>query len=309
MAGVLHRLTGVPWVAEFRDPWVGNVLAEPLPSFHRRLRRRLEHWIVSNAARVVFLSSETEATYLRRYPELAGRSVVVPNGYDAADLGPPPTRRPAASPFRLVYTGTLDRPAEAAAFMTGLAELVGRRPEVAQGLTIDFIGHTSPEVADLVARYLEAPGLRAMIRFLPFMPRAQALQYVREADACLVMLGEEPGMSQFVPASSSTTSVLMLRSWRWYLVARSAPCWSSSIGAWSPTRHRRAQRMDWSFCSRGHTDWAGPTATACTSDEGLRSSWVRSSMRPRPLPAEATVAGASPPRPRRQTNRSGRPSC
>jgi glycosyltransferase involved in cell wall biosynthesis len=199
VAGVLHRLTGVPWVAEFRDPWIGNVLAEPLPPIHQRLQRRLERWIVGTAARVVFLSAATEADYVRRYPSLAGRSVVVPNGYDADDLGPPPARPPVTTPIRLVYTGTLDRPIEAAAFLSGLAELVRRRPEVTGSLTIDVVGHTSAEVARLAAPYLESAELRSILRFVPYAPRAEALRYVREADACLVLLGEEPGMSQFIP--------------------------------------------------------------------------------------------------------------
>ena len=199
VAGTLHRLTGLPWVAEFRDPWIGNVLADPLPWTHRRLQRRLERWIVASAARIVFLSAETEAAYLGRYPALAGRSVVVPNGYDAEDLGPPPERPPASTPLRLVYTCTLDRPAETAALMAGLASLVARRPEVSARLAIKFIGHTSPEVAAIVEPYLDTPSLQAMIRFTGFAPRAEALSLVRDADACLVMLGEEPGMSQFVP--------------------------------------------------------------------------------------------------------------
>ena len=199
VAGVLHRLTGVPWVAEFRDPWIGNVLADKLPPIHRRLQRRLERWIVGSAARVVFLSAATEADYVRRYPSLAGRSVVVPNGYDADDLGPPPARPPETTPIRLVYTGTLDRPVEAATFLAGLAELVRSRPEVAGNLTIDIVGHTSAEVAQLAAPYLESTELRSILRFVPYAPRAEALRYVREADACLVLLGEEPGMSQFIP--------------------------------------------------------------------------------------------------------------
>ena len=38
-----------------------------------------------------------------------------------------------------------------------------------------------------------------MIGFRPFVPRAEVLERVRAADACLVLLGDERGMSQFVP--------------------------------------------------------------------------------------------------------------
>ena len=129
VAGILHDRTRIPWVAEFRDPWVGNPLADPLPWFHARLQRRLERWIVSTASRIVFTSTETAVAYERRYPGLAGRWHIVPNGYDAEELGAPRTRPEPRTPFRLVYTGTLERPAEAAAFLAGVDLLVTDQPE------------------------------------------------------------------------------------------------------------------------------------------------------------------------------------
>lgn len=199
VAGVIHRLSGIPWVAEFRDPWVGNPLAPPLPSFHRRLRRRLERWIVGSASQVVFLSTETGLAYERRYPGLAGRWRTVPNGYDREELGEPRARSRAGDPFRLVYTGTLDRPAEAAAFMAGVDLFATRRPDLAARLAIDFVGHSTPEVEVIVASYVASEKVGSMFRFSAFVPRAAVLEYVRDADACLVLLGGERGMSQFLP--------------------------------------------------------------------------------------------------------------
>ncbi len=50
VAGIVKQLTGVPWVAEFRDPWLGNPVTTALEGrrtwFHRRLQVRLERWIV-----------------------------------------------------------------------------------------------------------------------------------------------------------------------------------------------------------------------------------------------------------------------
>jgi glycosyltransferase involved in cell wall biosynthesis len=199
VAGILHHRTGIPWVAEFRDPWVGNPLADPLPRLHARLQRRLERWIVSSASQVVFTSSETAVAYERRYPGLAGRWHVVPNGYDAEELGTARTRPEPRTPFRLVYTGTLERPAEAAAFLAGVDLLVTDRPEVRSQLRIEFYGYASPEVEAIAAPYLVSERLAAMIGFTPFVPRAEVLERVRDADACLVLLGDERGMSQFVP--------------------------------------------------------------------------------------------------------------
>lgn len=199
VAGILHRRTRIPWIAEFRDPWVGNPLADPLPGLHARLQRRLERWIVSSASRVVFTSTETAVAYERRYPGLAGRWDIVPNGYDPEELGAPRTRPERRTPFRLVYTGTLERPAEAAAFLAGVDLLVTDRPKVRSQLTIEFYGYASLQVEAIAAPYLAPDRLGAMIGFRPFVPRAEVLERVRDADACLVLLGDDRGMSQFVP--------------------------------------------------------------------------------------------------------------
>jgi glycosyltransferase involved in cell wall biosynthesis len=199
VAGLIHRATGVPWVAEFRDPWIGNVLAAPLPWPHRRVQTRLERWIVRSATRLVFLSTETAGIYERRYPDLRGRAAIVPNGYDASELGVPPVRRPPGERFLIVYTGTLERPAEAAAFLAGVDLLAARRPELAKRLDIEFVGHVGTEVEELAAPYIRAEPTASIIRFTAYAPREIALDRVRAADACLVLLGDEPGMSQFLP--------------------------------------------------------------------------------------------------------------
>jgi glycosyltransferase involved in cell wall biosynthesis len=199
IAGILHDRTRVPWVAEFRDPWVDNPMADPLPWLHARLQRRLERWIVSSASRVVFTSTETAVAYERRYSGLAGRWHIVPNGYDLEELGAPRMRPERGTPFRLVYTGTLERPAEAGAFLAGVDLLVTDQPDVRSQLTIDFYGYASPQVEAIAAPYLVPDRLGAMIGFRPFASRADVLERVREADACLVLLGDERGMSQFVP--------------------------------------------------------------------------------------------------------------
>ena len=73
VAGTFKRLTGVPWVAEFRDPWVGNVLPVPLPWMQRRLQIKLERWIVRTADRVVCVTPRLARMYQERYPGARNR--------------------------------------------------------------------------------------------------------------------------------------------------------------------------------------------------------------------------------------------
>ena len=123
-AGLIKRMTGVRWVAEFRDPWIGNALARPAPWLQRRLQVKLERWIVRSADAVVFVTPSLTRMYLRRYPGID--AVTITNGYDRGEVRPrsdPDRRSDRSDRFSIVYTGTLDRPGELMTFLAGVRGL------------------------------------------------------------------------------------------------------------------------------------------------------------------------------------------
>ena len=198
VAGIIKKLTGVPWVAEFRDPWVGNPLAGPLPWFHRRLQRRMERWIVRSADRVVFLSPTTSLGYRRRYPDAAEMSVIT-NGHDASEMVTRPPAAPRSAPFRIVWTGTLYRPDELRVFLEALQNLAARRPGLVDRLEVVFYGEMEGSCRAIADHFLADAALDAIVSFPGFVPRRTALEAVAGSDAALVMLGAGRGMGQFVP--------------------------------------------------------------------------------------------------------------
>jgi glycosyltransferase involved in cell wall biosynthesis len=196
VAGVFKHLTGVPWVAEFRDPWQGNVLAVRQPWFQRRLQLKLERWIVRSADRVVTVTPTLTRMYQERYPGADIRTIT--NGYDRTEAPAPGPARPADGRFRIVYTGTLDRPAELDAFLGGVDRLVARRPDLREGLEIVFYGPISDACRAVAQGYTEQGHLGDVARIAGLVSRQLALAAVAEADAALVLLGSGPGMDLFV---------------------------------------------------------------------------------------------------------------
>lgn len=196
VAGLLKRWTGLPWVAEFRDPWLGNALAAELPWFHRRLQVKLERWIVGSADRVVGLSPGITNLYRTRYPN-APEMVTITSGYDRSEAPEGRKRRRDDGQFRIVYTGTLDRPPELEIFLQGLDALVARRPDLEGCLEVSFYGSVADSCRVIVDRYL-AGRLRRVVRLLGFVPRRDALAALASADAALILLGTGPGMGLFI---------------------------------------------------------------------------------------------------------------
>ena len=106
IASRLHRETGIPWVADFRDPWSFSHLRPRsfwMDSFHRIVERRT----LRGASAVVTVSKP----WLARLKQLYGPRTyrLIPNGYDPEDQADP---APSAddhkeSVLTLVYTGKL----------------------------------------------------------------------------------------------------------------------------------------------------------------------------------------------------------
>jgi glycosyltransferase involved in cell wall biosynthesis len=195
VAGAFKRLTGIPWVAEFRDPWVGNALTTPLPWVQRQLQLKMERWIVQTADRVVCVTPRLTRMYQERYPGV--QVDTIPNGYDRSE-SVTGTRPPDDGCFRLVYTGTLYRPAELEIFLTGLDLLLVQRPDLIEHLQVTFYGLMADVCKAVVDRQLSAAAMRQVVRVAGFVPRHEALAAVAEADAALVLLAGGPGMDLFV---------------------------------------------------------------------------------------------------------------
>src|SRR6185295_398259 len=104
-------LTGLPWVADFRDSMTEDNY--PRDPALRRAYLRIERRTVARATRLVFTAESTRAMYLKRYATLAGNGcLVIPNGYDEADFAgldgiavSPPAG--ADRPLTLVHAGVI----------------------------------------------------------------------------------------------------------------------------------------------------------------------------------------------------------
>ena len=83
----LHRLTGIPWVADFRDPMteVDAITGQDYPENRqlRRARRWIENHTVHACSRAVFVTPGSLQIHAERYADVPpSRWAVVSNGFD-----------------------------------------------------------------------------------------------------------------------------------------------------------------------------------------------------------------------------------
>lgn len=191
-AAVQHR-SGLPWVADFRDPWMNlHLLDVPSPA-HAALHRRLER-SVCRRAHLVVTTAWSEA--LLRNACASARVTRIPNGYDGAeaaavaDLSPP-----SAGPIRIVHAGMLTQRRSAATFLDALRDFLARRPDARGGIDVEFVGARE----DGNEHALERHGLSGCVRFVDTVTHDEALRRERTAHVLLLIKHADPRYNGLVP--------------------------------------------------------------------------------------------------------------
>lgn len=182
----LRRLTGLPWVADLRDP----MLDDSHPS--GRLKRAVAGWIeaqtLRHCSRAVCTTPGAVRAYRERYPELPpGRLCLIENGYDEQAFTAVEKRaRPASGgPLTLLHSGIVypserdPRPLFAA-----LAALRarGRLARTNFRLVLRAAVHEA-----WLAQLAREHGIEDIVEIAPPLPYGAALAEMLDAGALLVL--------------------------------------------------------------------------------------------------------------------------
>jgi hypothetical protein len=108
----LHRLTGIPWVADMRDPMFDD--SYPQQRWTRAAHRWIEARTVACCTRMICTTPGAVRTYRERYPAVpASRFAMIENGYDEEHFAEAEARQPAreggapVAPFILLHSGII----------------------------------------------------------------------------------------------------------------------------------------------------------------------------------------------------------
>lgn len=181
----LHRLTGTPWVADFRDPMT-DFSYPPEPSVFR-CYRWIERQTVQHSDRLIFTTESTRKMYLNRFPELTReKSIVIHNGYDENDFKdlPFPGTKLDNEPMRLVHAGALyPEERDPRPFFGAVTRLKqeGRLDAVSLRIELRATGVDS-YYESMIRDYR----IEDIVHLLPALPYRQALEDCASADGLLL---------------------------------------------------------------------------------------------------------------------------
>ena len=183
---LLHQRTGIPWLADFRDPWTRWVF---LRSFRvsagaMRVHRRQEKQILQSAQAVTTVSQALREDF----EELGGRPVhELTNGYDEADFAT--TKAPPPQQFLISYIGTLDYLRDPRTFLRALRALCSERADFAEHVHIRFVGYLS----GVILKDIENDAVLAdKLTIAHYVPHEVVLRLLQNAYVHLLLLSSGP---------------------------------------------------------------------------------------------------------------------
>lgn len=187
----LHRASGLPWIADFRDP----MAQEGYPQDPRvwRSYMRIESATVRRARFSVFCAPGAAATYRERYGDVSRNRIrVIENGYDEESFATAESGVDSSQPLvqgciTLLHSGIV-YPSERdpTALIHALAMLARERPAWRERLRVRF---RAPVHSELLTGLARAHGVDDMVGVLPSIPYRDALAEMLRADCLLLMQG------------------------------------------------------------------------------------------------------------------------
>lgn len=188
IGSALHRKTGIPWYADFRDP----MAQDGYPADPRTWQsfRDIESDAIHNARFSLFTTPGAACMYRERYPKASERIVVLENGYDEESFADAGTHSASTTPINpgcvtLLHSGIVyPEERDPTQLFAALARLKQHGELTTGRLKVRFRASVHDDLLNGLANEY---GVAEFIECCPALPYRQALSEMLRADGLLVM--------------------------------------------------------------------------------------------------------------------------
>lgn len=193
----LARETGLPWVADFRDPWTKIFYFKHLSMMKSTVKwhERMERKVLDEADTVVAVSPLVQ----KEFQEMTQTPVeLITNGFDENDFiaaGHPEAAGGADADFVITHTGLFAADGNPTVLWEVLAEKCLNDKQFKEKLKIKLIGRTDIQITEA----LEKAGLTENCIDMGYQPHAAAVEEQRKASLLILPLRKEPEYKAVLP--------------------------------------------------------------------------------------------------------------
>jgi len=200
IARKLAKYSGLPWIADFRDPWTDihyyeDKIRNPII---RKLDLLLEKSVLENADIVSCIShNDIEHDFGKKTS--ISKCIYLPNGYDESDfINIPPVIDNGSGKFTLLHLGTVNRERLPLKLFESIKKLKQEGHISPDNFTLKFIGKTEPCISESVSQY----GISDLVKFIPYLPHHEAIAQSMNATAMLLLITQSDKNIRILPGKT-----------------------------------------------------------------------------------------------------------
>lgn len=192
---ILKRKTGLPWVADFRDPWTGDFRYDPPTRWVRKAHTACERAILTTADRVICITESARQKYIEDFNLDPRRLVTIYNGFDAPDFyRAPGYKRGRTDRIVITHSGSFYGVYFPELFFRSLAAALDADADLGRRVTVRFVGVMEKWMQESIRAIL--PG---RCEFTGYVSHPEAVRAIVESDINLIALPVDRKTSYHVP--------------------------------------------------------------------------------------------------------------
>lgn len=175
----IQHTFGLPWIADFRDPWVDIHYNQVMPRTSAAVSfdKKLEQSVITRANEIITTSESLASLFSDRYK----RNIkTITNGYDPDDFIQDIEQiHFQKKSITIRHIGTLPEPSIPFGLLNALQKLPSR-----DHLHFEFIGNVHNKMKSMVDEF----ALNDVITFVDYLPYKEAAEKMQEADVLLLLI-------------------------------------------------------------------------------------------------------------------------
>ncbi len=192
IATLIKKAAGIPWLADFQDPWtqVDYYQLLHLTPWGDSRHRRMEQEAFQYADHISIVSP----TWKSDLERIGARNItVIPWGFDPDDYSDLPA--PDGKSFSITHTGILGYDRNPPAFFQALKQLCETEPGFRERLELRIVGQVDRSVREAISE----AGLETLTRFTGPVSRLEALRFTASSTVLLLLLNRQPNTRGRIP--------------------------------------------------------------------------------------------------------------
>jgi glycosyltransferase involved in cell wall biosynthesis len=180
---IIHKLTGKPWVSDYRDAWTLDTEWFPPTRFHRWIGEQLEKACVKNARYIVNVTEQITQNFKKKYLEYVDKWLTIHNGYDEDEMAGFRGRKSPENYMLFTSLGSMYSGRNPIPFLEVLDELLEEGFISRGAVKVSFIGAQDAHLEIFIAQHF----LHDIVKIFPQIPQLDAFEHLSDSHVALLI--------------------------------------------------------------------------------------------------------------------------